>query len=90
MFGARSGKREVFKHMVKAKETVDALPVTLNRDTSVGSSETLLLEISTLTRWSGRITYVLEGCQQLSEEDRRHLEYTVQAELSGLDSVFRL
>lgn len=84
MFGARSGKPGVFKHTIKAKETVDTLPIMLNRDTSFGSSETLLLEISTLTRWSRRRTYVLEGCQQLSEEDRRYLECMVQAELSGL------
>jgi hypothetical protein len=33
MFGARSGKPEVFKHAIKGKETVDILPITLNRDT---------------------------------------------------------
>jgi predicted metal-dependent hydrolase len=64
--------------------------MTLNREIYFGSSETLLLEISTLTRWSGRRTNFLKGCQQLSEEHRRLLEYTVQAELSGFESEFRL
>jgi hypothetical protein len=90
IFGARSGKREIFKHIIKAKETVEALPMTLNREISFGSSESLLLEISTLTWWSGRKTYFIECCQQLSEEHRRLVEYTVQAEMSGIESEFRL
>jgi hypothetical protein len=56
IFNARSGKREVFKHTIKAKETVDALPMTVIREIYFGSSETLLLEISTHTRSRGRRT----------------------------------